>query len=142
MRRALDAELARENITFRQWEVLAWIAWEGDQSQVELAERLNLEAPTPAGILSRMERDGWLERYSCTRDRRKKRIRATRKAETVWSRIVECAETVRAKATQGFSQDELELFRQMCEHIRRNLCGPSSRASLSCEQPTADEVRA
>ena len=36
LRRALDVELSRECITFRQWEVLAWIAAEGEQSQVEL----------------------------------------------------------------------------------------------------------
>ena len=42
LRRALDSELARENITFRQWEVLAWIAMEGELSQVQLAEKLGM----------------------------------------------------------------------------------------------------
>lgn len=45
MRRALDNELARENITFRQWEVLAWITLEGEPSQVQLAEKIGIEAP-------------------------------------------------------------------------------------------------
>ena len=52
LRRSLDEELARENITFRQWEVLAWIAMSGELSQVELAERLGIEAPTLVGILT------------------------------------------------------------------------------------------
>jgi MarR family transcriptional regulator for hemolysin len=76
-RRALNAELEKQGITFRQWEVLAWIAFEGELSQVELADRLGIEAPTLVGILDRMERDGWLDRYSCPSDRRRKRIRAT-----------------------------------------------------------------
>ena len=43
LRRALDAELAREKITFRQGEVLAWISIAGEMSQVELADRLAVE---------------------------------------------------------------------------------------------------
>ncbi|HUG91703.1 MAG TPA: MarR family transcriptional regulator [Planctomycetaceae bacterium] len=121
LRRALDAELAREKITLRQWEVLAWIALDGELSQAELAERLGIEAPTLAGILSRMERDGWLERTSCPDDRRKKRLRVTGQAEAVWSRMVECCRRVRRQATEGISAAELEQLRDTCERIRTNL---------------------
>ncbi|MEX0702051.1 MAG: MarR family transcriptional regulator [Planctomycetales bacterium] len=121
MRRALDAELSREGITYRQFEVLAWIALEGEQSQVELAERMAVEAPTLAGILSRMERDGWLERYPCPQDGRRKRIRATFKAQEVWNRCVECCRRVRARAIEGISAEELRLFKRLCGAIRANL---------------------
>jgi len=125
LRRALDTELSREKITFRQWEVLAWISLEGEQSQVELAERLGIEAPTLAGILARMERDGWLERYCCPRDRRKKRIRATPKAEAVWSRMVECCRRVRSQATRGIPEADLSQLKGVCEKIRANLGMPA-----------------
>lgn len=121
IRRAVDAELAKENITLRQFEVLAWIALEGEQSQVELAERLGIEAPTLAGILARMERDGWLERYGCPEDRRRKRIRVTPKAESVWVRMAECCRRVRSKATRGISEEELADFKRICEKLRTNL---------------------
>jgi DNA-binding MarR family transcriptional regulator len=87
MRRALDEELAREGITFRQWEVLAWSNSSEELSQAELAERMGIEAPTLGGILSRMERDGWLARSGCPNDRRKKRFRPTPKAQAVWGRF-------------------------------------------------------
>ena len=124
LRRALDQELSRENITFRQWEVLAWIALAGEPSQVELADRLGIEAPTLAGILARMERDGWLQRSACPHDRRRKRIRATEKAEAVWNRTTQCCRRVRAQATAGISQDELSLFKDLCQRIRDNLGSP------------------
>lgn len=120
-RRALNAELEKQGITFRQWEVLAWIAFEGELSQVELAERLGIEAPTLVGILDRMERDGWLDRYSCPNDRRRKRIRATEKAESVWARMADCARRVRAVARGGLTQDELDTLKSLCERIRANL---------------------
>ena len=121
LRRALDVKLAKEGITFRQWEVLAWLAVQGDQSQGELADRIGIEAPTLVGILDRMERDGWLDRYPCSQDRRKKRIRVTDKAQSVWDRMVECARQVREQAIEGTSAEELALFKNLCGRIRGNL---------------------
>lgn len=138
LRRALNAELAREGITFRQWEVLAWIAMEGELSQAELADRLGIEAPTLVGILDRMERDGWLDRYACPNDRRRKRIRATEKAETLWARMVDCAHKVRARAKEGLSADELEQLKAICERIRVNLESPEAEAVA----PYAEETSA
>lgn len=121
LRRALDDELAREEITFRQWEVLAWSASSEALSQAELAERMGIEAPTLAGILSRMERDGWLDRSCCPKDRRKKRFRPSAKAERVWARMLTCCHRVRARAIEGLTAEELAAFKRTCEVIRANL---------------------
>lgn len=121
MRRGMEAELASEGITLRQWEVLAWLTLENGMAQSELADRLGIEAPTLAGILDRMERDGWVERQACQHDRRKKRLRATAKADAVWQHMAECAYRMRAKATAGISPDELSQLKSICERIRANL---------------------
>ncbi len=139
IRRSVDTELAKENITMRQFEVLAWIALEGEQSQVELAERLGIEAPTLAGILSRMERDGWLERYGCPEDRRRKRIRATSQAEAVWARMTECCRRVRAQAAQGISEEELAILKRLCGKIRENL-EPDADGQCPTEESSAAVV--
>jgi MarR family transcriptional regulator for hemolysin len=131
LRRALNAELAKEGITYRQWEVLARIALGGELSQSELADCLGIEAPTIVGILDRMERDGWLERFSCPNDRRKKRIRATEKAESVWARMVECAHRVRVQAREGLSQEDLDQLRAICARIRSNLEEPAPIAVMA-----------
>jgi MarR family transcriptional regulator for hemolysin len=122
LRRAVAARLADEEITLRQWEVLACLALKGeDVSQVELADMLGIEAPTLVGVLTRMERDDWLTRESCTQDRRRKLIRPTSKAQAVWGRMVDCCHEVREQATQGISRQELVLFQNVCERIRENL---------------------
>ena len=121
LRRALNEELAREGITFRQWEVLAWTTSSEQLSQAELAERMGIEAPTLGGILSRMARDGWLARSCCPHDRRKKRFHPTAKAEAVWGRMLQCCHSVRQRATDGLSDDELAAFKRICEAIRQNL---------------------
>jgi MarR family transcriptional regulator for hemolysin len=131
-RRALELQLSQAGITFRQWEVLAWIALEGELSQIELSERLGVEAPTLVGILDRMERDGWLDRYACCQDRRKKRIRVTEKAEALWSRMVDCARRVRNQATAGFNAEELAQLKTFCERLRANLEGTAELPATSC----------
>jgi MarR family transcriptional regulator for hemolysin len=142
LRRALDAELARQKITFRQWQVLAWIALTGEPSQVELAERMGIEAPTLAGILGRMERDGWLIRHSCPHDRRRKRIQATAKAESVWTQMVECCRRVRARATDGISDEDLQTFKATCARIRQNLGVSDERGTPECPQLMASQTAA
>ncbi len=137
-RRALNAELAKEGITYRQWEVLARIALQGELSQSELAEFLGIEAPTLVGILDRMERDGWLDRYNCPNDRRKKRIRATEKAGAVWARMVDCAHRVRAQAREGLTQEDLDHLRTICARIRANLEEPAPVAAAAAAPCAAD----
>lgn len=136
LRRAVAARLADEEITLRQWEVLACLALKGeDVPQVELAEMLGIEAPTLVGVLSRMERDGWLTREGCDQDRRRKLIRPSTKAESVWGRMVDCCHEVREQATKGFTRQELATLQNLCTRIRENLdstsANPFSSASLS-----------
>jgi DNA-binding MarR family transcriptional regulator len=126
LRRAFSTELGEEGMTFRQWEVLAWLSANGNLSQAEMAECMQIEPHTLAGVLRRMERDGWLDRKCCAHDRRKNTIVPTEKAEEVWVRAVECCHRVRARAIEGLTADELELFKQTCEKVRANLAADIS----------------
>lgn len=120
-RRALECELAQQGVTYRQWEVMAWLNAHGEQPQNELAEKMGLEAQTLAGILARMERDGWLSRQSCSEDRRRKLITPTRKAQKIWDRMHACCDRIKQQAMQGLKAEELQLLEGICERIRRNL---------------------
>ncbi|MEK6250121.1 MAG: MarR family transcriptional regulator, partial [Planctomycetales bacterium] len=86
----LNDELAPYGITFRQFQVLGWLVYEGNLSQVELAKRLMIEPPTLVGILDRMQREGWIERRNCGEDRRRKLIKLKPSAKTVWAKVVAC----------------------------------------------------
>lgn len=119
--RALNEELAPQGVTFRQCQVLGYLALEGDLSQSELAERMRIEPPTLVGILDRMERDGWIRRSVCPYDRRKKLVSPAEAAEPVWSKIVACAKRVRARATKGLSKRDKAVLRELLERIQQNL---------------------
>lgn len=124
--RALNEELSPLGITYRQWQVLAWLALEGELSQTELADRLRIEAPTLAGIVDRMERDGWLVRGECPGDRRKKILRATERVEPVWETIAAAARRVRALAAGEFSPEQVSMLIGMLQTIQQNLSAKPS----------------
>ncbi len=119
--RALNEELAPHGITARQWQVLAWLAMEGCLSQVELAERMQIEPATLVRVLGRMERNGWIHREDCPSDRRKKMVRPTPQVRPVWEKSVECARRVRQRATHGFSPREREQIKKLLAAMRENL---------------------
>jgi MarR family transcriptional regulator for hemolysin len=121
LERALNEELAPHGITFAQCQVLAWLALQGELSQAELAERMRVEAPTLAGILDRMERDGWVERRPAPGDRRRKLVRPTPQVEPVWARIVGCCRAVRARATAGIDPDDLRRTFDVLAAVQANL---------------------
>ena len=129
--RAIGEEVAPHGITYRQSVVLAWLALEGELSQAELAAKMMVEPPTLVGILDRMERDGWITRNSCPSDRRKKLIRPTAAVEPVWDKIAESGRRVRARATEGFTDEEIETLRRLLHCVIRNL----DRQTAGVERP-------
>lgn len=121
MTRAMNDELGKLGITYRQWEVLCWLSYMGEITQSELADHMRIEAPTLVGVIDRMERDGWIVRETDPTDRRKKIIRATEKVEPMWEQMVDCAKDVRAKALRDVAPEEVKKTKEILKMIRSNL---------------------
>jgi len=119
----MNDELAAEGLTYRQGQVLAWLAHDGSLAQCELAERMNLEPPTLVPVLDRMERDGLISRECCTNDRRRKVVNATPDALAVWSKVVSCANRVRERSVQGLTAAEESTLLRQLQRVHNNL-GP------------------
>jgi MarR family transcriptional regulator for hemolysin len=119
--RAIHQELLPEGITHRQCQVLAWLALDGELSQVELADRMNIEPPTLVRVLDRMERDGLIGREACADDRRRKLVKPLPKADIVWKKITACAERVRGRAAKGMSLRQRETLKQLLALVQSNL---------------------
>lgn len=142
IRRALTVRLAEEQITLRQWEVLAWLATNPELSQNQLAECMGIEPPTLAGVVTRMERDGWIIKSNCEDDRRRCRLTPTPKAEEIWLRALSLCLQVRETALVGLPQEDLETLRRVCSQIRDNLAAVAPELTPSPEDcPDTDAVR-
>ncbi len=119
--RVMNVELEPTGITYRQCQVLGWLALEGELSQTELADKMQIEPPTLVGILDRMEREGWIKREGDPDDRRRKMIHVCAKAKPVWDKITACANRVRSRAVRGLSPAEQRTLKKLLTKLQENL---------------------
>ncbi|NDV01586.1 MarR family winged helix-turn-helix transcriptional regulator [Pseudoroseicyclus tamaricis] len=85
--------------------------WENDGlTQRELVERLDVEQATMANTLSRMERDGLIERRAHESDARAKRIHLTDRARALRAPAEAAAREVNALALGQMSAEERDQF--------------------------------
>lgn len=141
--RALSARLAPLGITYRQAQILGWLAIERQLTQADLASRMLVEPPSLVGVLDRMERSGWIMREACATDRRKKWIRALPAATAIWEQIADCGRQQRAQATAGMEPHEAAALRQLLQKLMSNLregegareigAADAARANLAAE---------
>lgn len=139
---AVNAAIIPSGITWRQAQVLGWLAFEEELTQADLAERLSIEAPTLVGILDRMERNGWICRHDCPTDRRKKIIRATPEAEPEWEKVLSYAQTVRAMATRGFTEKERQTLIDLLARVRQNIAAEENDPTPRALAPNSSTLRA
>jgi MarR family transcriptional regulator, transcriptional regulator for hemolysin len=119
--RAMNEQLTQQGITYRQCQVLAWLALEKELSQIELASRMDIEPATLVRVLDRMQRDGLISRTGSLEDRRRNVIRPLGKAKPLWKKITATAERVRAQVTEGLTVRQIATFKDVCKVIQANL---------------------
>jgi MarR family transcriptional regulator for hemolysin len=126
--RAINDELSPQGITYRQCQVLGFLALEGPLPQCKLAEHMRIEPPTLVGILDRMERDGWICRQSDPGDGRRKLIHPEAAARPVWAKVVAAAKRVRKRAGRGLTASEMATLKRLLTSVQQNLkAGHSAR---------------
>ena len=121
LERALNEELAPLGVTVRQWQVLAWLIRDPELTQAGLARRPHIEAPTLAGILHRMERDGWLKRVPCPEDKRCNRLVLQPAVEPLWKKMAACGRRVRRRAMRGMTPEQFEAVKDALTLVRENV---------------------
>lgn len=103
--RAMGASLGIKESDFA---VLDLLSQEGPQTPTELSRSLGIHVATMTGILSRLERDGWIERRPAGDDRRSIQIHATG-TERLTARFRSINEQI-ARLVSGLTPDEAISF--------------------------------
>lgn len=119
--RAFQERLAPYGITFRQAQVLGWLAYDGPMSQTDLASRMLIEPPSLVGILDRAEEAGLIERRACEVDRRRKLVHLLPASEGAWQLLVRCGREMRNLACDGLSDEEVETLKYLLGKVRQNV---------------------
>ncbi|MBB4567795.1 DNA-binding MarR family transcriptional regulator [Rhizobium leucaenae] len=116
--RSLQQRAAGLGFSPGQFPILIELWSEDGLTQKQLLERVDIEQATMANTLSRMERDGLVERRPHPSDKRAQLVFLTGKASAMQTEAVEAAMAADKELFRGFRTFEREL---LLEYIRRIL---------------------
>lgn len=122
--RALHDEISQHGVVPGQFAQLLALYEKDGITQQELCEIVQIEQPTMANTLKRMERDGLVERVPHASDRRKHLIVLTDMAKRLEAPLIEAANRVNAAATQGLDRKEAEKLMATMRLLASNLDEP------------------
>lgn len=105
-------------------------------TQAELCERVQVEQPTMANTLARMQRDGLITREPDPDDRRRSRVLLTPHARALEPQLAAAARGGNAAATRGLTDDEVETFMTTMATITANLGVAGVHTSTDPRQET------
>jgi DNA-binding MarR family transcriptional regulator len=109
--RALEAKLATYKVLPGQFPALVMLYQKDGLTQADLCQRINVEQPTMANTLNRMERDGLIQRVPDKNDKRRSRIHLTDRARAFKDDLMERARQVPGQALAGLeSADQDKVF--------------------------------
>jgi DNA-binding MarR family transcriptional regulator len=87
-------------------------------TQAELCRRINVEQPTMANTLQRMERDGLIHRKDDEADKRRALVYLTPRARDIQTKVMESSRAVSNPAVAGLSAaDQDDMFRLVARMI-------------------------
>lgn len=117
-----DADLKNHNLTLSQSRVIAYLSRNGGEAtQKEIEVFLDIAHPTVVGIISRMERNGYIICTADAKNRRNKLVKLTGQAVSVRSDILQRIDQHEEQMLQGLSPEDVENLKRMLTVIYQNV---------------------
>ena len=116
--RCLQDALKEFGVAPGQFAPLVMLFEEDGLTQAELCRRINVEQPTMANTLERMERDGLVKRKADTGDRRRAHVFLTPRAREIQTHVMEAARAVSNRTVAGLTASEQDdMFRLVARMV-------------------------
>ncbi|MFV0576488.1 MAG: transcriptional regulator SlyA [Vibrio sp.] len=120
-RMVADAELSPLGLTHPRWTALWKLRQLGDcVSQKSLAQGLEIELPSLMRTLNQLEQQALIVRNPCLNDKRARLVCLTEEGKNVLKQMETRIFTVRKKVLSGLTQQQLDEFEFVVEHITQN----------------------
>ena len=120
----LNASLQALGITGVQSRVIYYIidhCKTGPVFQRDIESAFGLSRSTATGILQLLEKNGIIRRDSVASDARLKSLVPTQRARELAARVYDCLQEMDRLLTQGLSEGQVQLFKEIAEQMLRNL---------------------
>jgi MarR family transcriptional regulator, organic hydroperoxide resistance regulator len=128
-----DEPLSRHRLSIAMWRVLAVLASNGSQRQIDLADLTSIEASTLSRLVSRLIRMGLAIRTRSARSNREVTVKLSPKGGALVARLIPIARELETTAVAGVSVAELAVvkrcLRRMYDNVKnRPRASPDARA--------------
>jgi DNA-binding MarR family transcriptional regulator len=130
--------LARHRLSIAMWRVLAVLANDGGQRQVDVAARTSIEVSTLSRVVTRLVKMGLVTRTRSAVNNREVVVRLTPKGAAILAQVIPHAIALEQRAIAGIPAEDLRVVRRSLRRVYQNL---ASSAGIS-EQIEASAVRA
>src|SRR3954463_4061450 len=131
-RTKLDQRLRPLGLSQGKWRTLMHLSRGGDRvTQKEIAELMGIEEPTLAGLLNRLEVDGWIKREESPNDRRCKIVHLQRRSQTVLDEIFSAAHELRDELLEDISSADVATCMRVLQKVREQAEAAESNAATT-----------
>lgn len=111
-------------VTTQQWSVLGALSRpqaEGGMSINDLSRLLLVSRQNLTGVLSRLERDGLIERATSEDDRRSRKVRLSKQGQALWLKLQDPIHQFYDKALKDLSFDDRLAFIHYFTKLQNNM---------------------
>ncbi len=121
-RQAIEQQVGEMGLHRSQHRLLMMLAREEEMpSQAELARRLEISPPAVTGLLTRLEKDGYITRTEDARDSRNHKVLITPKGREILAGTRVRFDAVDRAMMAGISEEELLFFTEILGRMQENL---------------------
>ncbi len=120
--------LAQHRLSIAKWRVLAVLANDGGQRQVDVAARTSIDVSTLSRVVTRLVKMGFVTRTRSATNNREVVVRLTPKGSAVLARVIPHAIALERRAIAGVPVEDLRVVRRSLRRMYQNL---ASSAGIS-----------
>jgi MarR family transcriptional regulator, organic hydroperoxide resistance regulator len=113
--------LAPHGLSIALWRVLAVLAAEGRQRQIDLADLTSIDASTLSRIVTRLVRLGLVTRARSASSNREVAVALSAKGSALVARLIPPARDIEADAGAGISPEELAVVKRCLRRMYGNM---------------------
>ena len=129
-RTKLDQRLKPLGLSQGKWTTLMHLARGGEKlTQKEIAARIGIEEPTLAGLLNRLQHDGWIKRKTAVYDRRCKTVHLQHRSKALLADMFDTARELRYELIKNIPDRDLETCMRVLARIREKRPKRRSKSS-------------
>ena len=126
--------LARHQLSIAMWRVLAVLADDDGQRQIDVAASTSIDVSTLSRVVTRMVKMGLVSRTRSATSNREVTVRLTPKGAAILARIIPHAIELERRAISGVPAEDLNVIRRSLRRMYQNLAA-SERLRRTIEAP-------